>query len=186
MDLDNLTSETKDRMAKAIAHLDEELKGIRSGRATPALIEGVKVLAYGNPMSLRDVASINSPEPRLLVVQPWDAGNIDPVVKAIRESGLGFNPAVDSNVIRVPVPALTEERRLELAKLVNEKSEGSRVAVRAVRHEAMERVEKDKKANRIGEDEQKRLEHEVQKATDEAMKLLEEKVKAKQEELAQI
>jgi ribosome recycling factor len=184
--MEQLLSQTKEKMTKALSHLEEELRGIRSGRATPALLEGIKVNVYGSMMALRDVASINSPEPRLLVVQPWDPNNSDPIAKAIRESGLGFNPAVDSNTVRVPVPPLTEERRGELSKLVNEKAETGRVAVRAVRREAMESVDRDKKSARISEDEAKRAETDIQKVTDELMKTLEEKVKAKQAELAQI
>lgn len=184
--MEQLLSQTKEKMEKALVHLDEEMRGIRSGRATPALLEGIKVVAYGNPMSLRDLASINAPEPRLLVVQPWDAGNTDSIAKAIREAGLGFNPVTESNIVRVPVPALTEERRTELTKLVNEKAEISRVAIRAVRREAMESIDRDKKSAKISEDEQKRAENEIQKITDNHMKSLEDKVKSKQVELAQI
>ena len=184
--MEQLISQTKEKMAKALAHLEEELRSIRTGRATPALLEGVKVSVYGSSMALRDVASINAPEPRLLVVQPWDPNNTDAVAKAIREAGFGFNPIVESNLIRVPIPSLTEERRAELAKMVSEKAEVSRVAVRSIRREAMDSVEKEKKTASLGEDEQKKLEEQVQKITDEEMQTLEEKVKVKQTELSQI
>ncbi len=184
--MEQLISQTKEKMSKALTHLEEELRGIRTGRATPALLEGLKVSVYDSNMDLRDIASINAPEPRLLVVQPWDGNNVDSVAKAIRESGLGFNPVVESNLIRVPVPALTEERRGELTKLVNEKAESARVALRSVRREAMEEVDKAEKKSEIGEDEQRRFADQVQKITDENMKSLEDKVKAKQTELAQV
>ncbi|MDP2671143.1 MAG: ribosome recycling factor [bacterium] len=184
--MEQLLTQTKEKMNKALSHLDEELKGVRTGRATPALIEGVKVAVYGSPLNLRDVASVNAPEPRMLLVQPWDPNNTDAVAKAIREAGLGFNPIVEANLVRVPVPELTEERRNELTKLVSEKAEGARVALRAIRREAMETIDKEKKNSQISEDEQKRHQEQVQKITDEDMKTLEERVKSKQAELAQI
>jgi len=184
--MEQLLSQTKEKMQKALTHLGDALRGIRSARATPALLEGIKVGAYGSMMDLRELASLNAPEPRLLVVQPFDANNVDAIAKAIRDSGLGFNPVAESNLIRVPVPSLTEERRAELVKLVSEKAEESRVAIRSVRREAMEEINKAEKASQISEDEQKRLADQIQKATDEAMSTLEERVESKQTELSQI
>src|SRR3990172_7510237 len=109
MDLDNLINETKQKMQKAAEHLREELASVRSGRAAPSLIEQVKVEAYGSVMVLRDLASINSPEPRLLIVSPWDANNTPAIIKGIRDAGLSLNPVEEGGVIRVPVPTLTEE-----------------------------------------------------------------------------
>src|SRR3989344_2406743 len=124
-------TEAKHRMQKAIEHLLEELLSIRSGRAAPSLLESIKANAYGQMMSLKELASITAPEPRMLLVQPWDGGNTDAIAKAIREAGMVLNPIVESNTIRVAVPALNEERRDDLIKLVSEKREAARVSVRS-------------------------------------------------------
>lgn len=184
--MEQLISEAKQKMEKAIEHLKQELSTIRSSRSNPALIEQVKVDAYGSAMILRDLASINAPEPRLLVVQPWDRGNTDAIIKAIRESGSGLNPVEEGNIIRVPVPPLNEERRRELIKLVHEKTESAKVAVRSSRREAMERIEKDEKAGKISKDDRHRYQEQIQKVTDEVTKNIDEILKSKESELSQV
>ena len=184
--MEQLISETKQKMQKALVHLREELASVRTGRAAPVLIEQVKVEVYGSTMPLRDLASINAPEPRLLLVQVWDAGNVGAITKAIREAGMGLNPAEESNVIRVPVPALTEERRKEMTKLVHEKAEAARVAVRSVRREAMEHIDKEEKKGNISEDEKHRYHEQVQKVTDEISGEVDKIAKGKEAELSQI
>ncbi|MEX0616966.1 MAG: ribosome recycling factor [Candidatus Woykebacteria bacterium] len=184
--MEQLISDTKQKMQKALEHLRSELSSVRTGRANPGLVEQLKVEAYGSTMPLRDLSSINAPEPRLLIVQPWDAGNTAPIVKALRDSGLGLNPAEENNVIRVPIPALTEERRRELVKVVHEKVEDSKVAVRGVRREVMEKLEKDEKGSLISKDERHRYEGEVQKAVDEVIKEIDQTLKFKETELSQI
>lgn len=179
-------SESKQRMQKAVEHLLEELLAVRSGRANPSLLEGIKVNAYGAMMSLKELASINVPESRLLIVQPWDQGNKDSIAKAIRESGMGFNPIVEDNLIRVAVPALNEERRADLIKVVNEKGETARVAIRSVRREAIDSIQKEEKNSKISKDEAHRFSEQVQKNTDEMIAEIDKVVKAKDTELREI
>jgi len=186
MDLDHLLKETKERMQKALEHLHGELAGVRTGRANPSLLEEIKVNAYNTKMALRDLASINSPEPRLLIVQVWDGSNTAAVDKAIQDANLGFNPAVDGNLIRVPIPSLSEERRKEMVKLVSERTEEAKVAVRQIRREAIEGIEKAEKRKEISEDEKFRADHEVQKATDEVDRQIESLSKSKEAEVLQI
>jgi ribosome recycling factor len=186
MDSEKLLAETKERMNKAVAHLREELSGVRTGRANPAILEQIKVDAYGNKMDLRDLASINAPEPRLLVVQVWDQSNAAAAEKAIRESGQGLNPVSEGNLIRVSIPPLTEERRKEMTKLVHDRAEGARVAIRQIRRETMEQVEKAEKSKQMSEDDKKRLEERVQKATEEENHQIETLTKAKESEILQI
>ena len=186
MNLDKLLSETKQRMQKALEHLREELAGVRTGRANPALLEGVKVEAYGTKMDLRDLASINTPEPRLLVIQVWDAGNVPAIEKAIRESGIGLNPVTENNLIRVPIPPLSEERRREMIKLVGEKSENARVSIRQIRREVLEEIDKAEKKKKISEDDKFRFHEQVQKITDEFSNQIDTTVKAKEKELLEV
>ena len=173
-------------MQKAIEHLLEELLSIRSGRAAPSLLESVKANAYGQMMSLKELASITAPQPRMLMVQPWDAGNIDSIAKAIRDSGMGFNPIVESNMIRVAVPALNEERRNDLIKLVNEKSEAARVSIRAIRREIIETIEKEEKNGKISKDDSHRFQEQVQKITDEMVGEIDRVSSAKETELREV
>jgi len=173
-------------MQKAVEHLLEELLSVRSGRAAPSLLEGIKVSAYGNQMALRELAGINVPEPRLLVVQPWDQNNTDAIAKAIRESQMGFNPIVEGNIIRVAVPSLTEERRADLIKIVSEKGETARVSIRSVRREVMEEIDKSEKAGKISKDDAKRHSEAVQKLTDEMVGEVDKVSRNKEAELKEI
>lgn len=179
-------SDAKHRMQKAIEHLLEELMSIRSGRAAPSLLESIKANAYGSMMGLKELASITAPEPRMLVVQPWDAGNTDAIAKAIREAGMGFNPIVESNLIRVAVPALNEERRADLIKIVNEKSEAARVSVRSVRREIIESIDREEKNGRISKDDAHRFHEQVQKLTDEMVGEIDKVAKNKETDLKEV
>ena len=163
-------NELKRRMQGAIAALKTELSGLRTGRASPHILDPVHVDAYGAQMPLNQVATVSVPEPRMLTVQVWDRSNIQPVEKAIRSAGLGLNPITDGQLIRLPIPELTEERRKELAKLVGQYAEKAKIAVRNVRRDGMEHLKTDEKKHEISEDERKRLEHEVQKLTDDTIK----------------
>lgn len=160
--------ETKRRMEGAVESMHKEFSGLRTGRASTNMLEPVTVEVYGSRMPLNQVASVSAPEPRLLTVQVWDIGNAKAVEKAIRESGLNLNPQAEGALIRVPIPALTEDRRKELVKVAGQYAEQTRVAVRNVRRDAMEAIKKMKAAG-VSEDEQKRLEGEVQKMTDEVI-----------------
>jgi ribosome recycling factor len=184
--MESLINETRQKMQKAVEHLLEELLSIRSGRATPSLIESTKVNVYNSSMPLRDLASINAPEPRLLIVQPWDQNNVDPIVKALRENGMGFNPVAEGGVIRVAVPALSEERRGSLIKLVGEKSEMTRVAIRSARRDAIDEIDKNEKAGKLSKDDAKRYNESVQKVTDEFIEQIDKVVKKKEAELKEI
>ena len=154
------------RMDGATDSLKSDLVGLRTGRASIALLDPVTVEVYGAQMPLNQVATVSAPEPRLLSVQVWDKGNVNAVEKAIRSAGLGLNPISDGQMIRLPIPDLTEERRKELAKLASQYAEKARIAVRNVRRDGMDALKTDEKKHEISEDERKRLETEVQKMTD--------------------
>ena len=154
------------RMAGAVEALKGDLQGLRTGRASVSLLDPVNVEVYGSQMPLTSVATVSAPEPRMLSVQVWDKSNVGPADKAIRSAGLGLNPIVDGQTLRLPIPDLTEERRKELAKLANQYAEKARIAVRNVRRDGMDSLKTDEKKGVISEDERKRLETEVQKLTD--------------------
>ena len=165
-DLDTLKQDLSRRMDGALETLRREFSGLRAGRAHPALLEPVRVIAYGTEMPLNQVGTVGVPEPRMLTVQVWDKSNVGPVDKAIRAAGLGLNPITDGQNIRLPIPDLTEERRKELAKLASQYAEKARIAVRNVRRDGMDALKTDEKKGEISEDDRKRLEAEVQKMTD--------------------
>jgi len=160
------TDDLKRRMHGALDALRHDLTGLRTGRASTALLDPVNVEVYGATMPLNQVATVSTPEARMLSVQVWDRSNVQPVEKAIRSAGLGLNPITDGQMIRLPIPELTEERRKELAKLVGQYAEKARIAVRNVRRDGMETLKEDEKKKDISEDERKRKEDEVQKLTD--------------------
>ena len=171
------------RMAGAVEALKHDLGGLRTGRASTALLEPVTVEVYGAAMPLNQVATISAPEPRMLSVQVWDKSNLGPVDKAIRSAGLGLNPIADGQTLRLPIPDLTEERRKELAKLAGQYAEKARVAVRNVRRDGMDSLKADEKKGLFGEDERKRLETEVQKLTDGTVADIDAATQAKEKEI---
>jgi ribosome recycling factor len=171
------------RMHGALDVLKHDLAGLRTGRASTALVDPIQVEVYGAMMPINQVATISVPEPRLLSVQVWDRGNIGPVEKAIRNAGLGINPIVDGQNIRLPIPDLTEERRKELAKLAGQYAEKARVAVRNVRRDGMDDLKTDEKKHEISEDEHKRLSTEVQKLTDNVIAEIDAAAHAKEQEI---
>ena len=177
------TDDLKRRMHGAVEVLKHDLGGLRTGRASVALLDPVHVEVYGTNMPLNQVATVSTPEARMLSVQVWDRSNVQPVEKAIRNAGLGINPIVDGQIIRLPIPELTEERRKELAKLVGQYAEKARVAVRNVRRDGMDHLKTDERKHDISEDERKRLEHEVQTLTDETIKEIEEVAHNKEKEI---
>ena len=177
------TGDLKRRMHGAVEALKHELAGLRTGRASTALLDPIHVEVYGANMPLNQVATVSVPEPRLLTVQVWDRSNVQPVEKAIRAANLGLNPVTDGQLIRLPIPDMTEERRKELAKLVGHYAEKARVAVRNVRRDGMDHLKQDERKHEISEDERKRLEHEVQKLTDDTIKEIDEAAHAKEKEI---
>jgi ribosome recycling factor len=177
------TGDLNRRMHGAVDALKHELAGLRTGRASTALLDPVHVEVYGANMPLNQVATVSVPEPRLISVQVWDRSNVQPVEKAIRSAGLGLNPVTDGQLIRLPIPELTEERRKELAKLVGQYAEKAKIAVRNVRRDGMDHLKQDEKKHEISEDERKRLEHEVQKLTDDTIKEIDLLAEGKEKEI---
>jgi ribosome recycling factor len=178
--------EAEERMKKALEGTRRELTGIRTGKASPALLDTVKVEAYGQAMSLKEVAQVSAPEPRLLVVQPWDKALVKAVSRAIQQSELGLNPTDDGTVVRVPIPPLTEDRRKDLVKLVAKFTEEGRVHVRQVRHDVNKDVKHQQDAGTVSEDDAKRLTADVQKLTDRYIALLDDLLKKKTAEVMEV
>jgi ribosome recycling factor len=175
-----LEKHAKELMRKAVESTKHELSGIRSGKATPQLMDVVRVEAYGAHVPLTQVAMVSAPEPRLITVQPFDKANTQAIEKAIRESDLGLNPMTQGNLIRVPLPALTEERRKELVKIIHKLAEEGRVAVRHARGDAMSKV---KKLSGLPKDDVTRAEKEIQKYTDDHIKQIDVLIHTKEQEL---
>jgi ribosome recycling factor len=177
---------SRDRMDKAVSALKDEFAGLRTGRANSGLLDPVRVEAYGSTSPLNAVAAISVPEPRMITVNVWDRGMVVSVEKAIRAAGLGLNPIVDGQMLRIPVPPLTEERRKDLVKLAGKYAEQQKIAVRNVRRDANDDLKKAEKASDISQDEQKKMEAEVQKDTDAAIKRIDEMMKTKEVEIMQV
>ena len=182
-DLKGLFGEVKKRMDAQIDHVRRELGGVRTGRASVTILDNVHVEAYGSPMPLNQVASLSIPEPTLIVAQPFDPSLMGAVEKAIRASNLGLNPTNDGKVVRIPIPALTEERRKELSKLVHKHAEEGRNGVRQVRRDANDKLKKLLKDHTISEDDERRGLDEVQKTTDLHITMIDELQKKKDAEL---
>lgn len=174
------------RMDGAVGSLKSELAGLRTGRASAGLLDPVKVEAYGNMVPVNQVGSIATPEPRMITVQVWDKGLAKAVDKAIRDAGLGLNPQLDGQLLRIPLPELNEERRKELSKLAAKYAEAGRVAVRNVRRDGMELLKKLEKDHKIGQDEQHTKGEELQKLTDSHIKAIDEALHAKEQEIMQV
>ena len=174
--------ELRKRMDGALASLKSEFSGLRTGRASASLVEPIEVEAYGSRMPMNQVGAITVPEPRMISINVWDKALVGAVERAIRDAGIGLNPVVDGQNVRIPIPPLTEERRKELAKVAAKYAEQAKVAVRNVRREGMEAV----KSAEGGEDQQKKLSEEVQKLTDEMVKKVDEAFTAKEAEIMQI
>jgi ribosome recycling factor len=174
------------RMDGALEALRKELSGLRTGRASASLLEPIKVEAYGNAVPLNQVATISVPEPRLITVQVWDRGVAKAVDKAIRESGLGLNPQTEGQVLRVPIPDLSEDRRKELTRKAAEYAEQQRVAVRNVRRDGIEALRRLEKDGEISQDEHRKLEKDVQHLTDEHIKRIDETLAQKDKEILQV
>jgi ribosome recycling factor len=171
------------RMTGAVDSFRGDLAGLRTGRANTSLLDPIVVEVYGSNMPLNQVATVSAPEPRMLSVQVWDKSNMTPVEKAIRNAGLGINPIVDGQNIRLPIPEMTEERRKELAKLANQYAEKARIAVRNVRRDGMDALKTDENKKEIGEDDRKRSEGEVQKLTDATIADIDSAAAAKEKEI---
>ena len=176
----------KSRMEKVLSDLQHNMASIRTGRASVGLLDSIRVDYYGTPTPLNQVATLHVPEPSMITVQPWDASQIGPIEKAIRSSDLGLNPANDGKIVRVPVPALTEERRKDLVKRLHHVAEDHRVSLRNVRRDANEHFKKLLKDKTISEDDERRALDEMQKLTDGYISKLDQSVKAKEKEILEI
>ena len=185
-DLDAIKTDLTRRMDGALDALKREFSGLRTGRASPALLEPVKVEAYGSLMPLNQVATIAVPEARMITVQVWDRSMVNSTVAAIRDCGLGLNPQPDGQVIRVPLPVLTEERRIELVKAANKYAEAARIAVRGVRRDGMEQVKALQKKSEISEDEERDWADQIQKLTDSYIKRVDEGFAEKEKDIRQV
>jgi len=183
---EKLLKEMEHRMEKTLEALRHELAGIRTGKATTALLDTVRVEMYGAAMPLNQVASVSAPEARLLVIQPWDRKAIHEIEKAIMKANLGLNPSNDGAVIRVPIPPLNEERRRDIVKLVKKMGEDSKIALRNIRRDVVEGVKKMEKSGEVPEDEGKRREQSVQKTTDKFVGDIDALLKKKEEEVLEV
>ncbi|ADD67294.1 ribosome recycling factor [Denitrovibrio acetiphilus DSM 12809] len=183
---DSVMKDMKDKMDKTISHFKDELKTIRTGRASVAMFDGVTVDYYGTPTPLSGVASLNAPEPRLITIQPWDMSIIGAIEKAIQNSNMGFNPSNDGKIIRIPVPQLTEERRKEIVKLVKKMAEDNKVAIRNLRREGNDKIKKLEKDKEISEDDSKKFVADIQDVTNDFIKKVDEVTAAKEKEVMEI
>src|SRR3954468_8340231 len=176
----------KTRMEKALSDMQHDMAAIRTGRASLAILDHIRVDYYGTPTPLNQLANLHVPEPNMITIQPWDVSQIGPIEKAIRTSDLGLNPANDGKLIRLPIPALTEDRRKEIVKKMHGGAENHRVAVRNIRRDGNEAVKKLMKDKKIAEDEEKRALDEIQKLTDSYMQKIDAVVKSKEKEILEI
>jgi len=183
MPIDQVLLEAEDKMAKSEAAMLHEFEGVRTGKANPALVENIMVDAYGSSMRLRDMAGITAPETRMILIQPWDAGTVESISKAIQAANLGLNPAIDGKVIRIVLPELSHERREELVKVAKKITEDGRVAVRHVRRDALDGLKETGKEAGVSEDEVKTAEKQVQKITDDFVKKLDDHLADKEKEI---
>jgi ribosome recycling factor len=183
---EELLKDLRRRMDGAIEVLRKEFGGLRTGRASSSLLEPVHVSAYGNNVPLNQIASINVPEPRMITVQVWDRGLAKAVDKAIREAGLGLNPQTEGQTIRVPIPELNEERRRELTRVAGKYAEDARVAVRKVRQHGIETLRRLEKDSEISQDEQRKLQTDIQHLTDDHIKRIDEALAQKDKEILQV
>lgn len=186
MDPDTILLETEDGMEKAFEYMQHEFAAVRTGKASPTLVENIDVTAYGSAMKLKQLALITTPEPRLILIQPFDASTVKDIEKGLKESKIGINPAVDGKVIRLPIPELSEERRRDLSKAVKQMAEEARVRIRSNRHDGMEGVKKLQKEGKITEDNLRDFETAIQKLTDQTVKKIDESVTSKEAEIMKV
>ena len=184
--VEEIISDVEGRMKKSISNLQKEFASIRTGRANPSMFDGVKVEVYGTAMPLNQVATISCPEPKLVVIQPWDNGNLGSIEKAILKSELSLNPSNDGNLIRIQIPDLTEERRKEYVKFAKQKAEDCRVAIRNVRRDGNDMVKELEKEKEISEDESKNYQDRIQKLTDKNIEEVQKLIENKEKEILNI
>jgi len=181
-----IKNDISNRMDATISSLKTEMNGIRAGRASPSMLDTIKVDVYGSKMPIKQIGNITTPEPRLINIEIWDKGNVGLVEKAIRESDLGINPTIEGTLIRLPLPQLTEERKLEYIKLAKKIGESSKVAIRNLRRDGIEQFKKMEKNKEVGEDESKKLQSDIEEITSTHVKLIESIVSEKEVDLSKV
>ena len=181
-----ILTDTNERMTKSIDALNRELSTLRTGRATPSLLDNINVDYYGTSTPLNQLASISAPDAQAIIIQPWDKGSILDIEKSLSTSDLGFNPSNDGNQITVPIPPLTQERRLEIVRLLKKKIEDGKVSIRNVRRDSVDRLRKLEKDKSISQDDSRRGQDQIQKSTDSYTKLIDDISKAKEDEITQV
>ena len=183
---DQINNDLSKRMNASISSLKSEMNGIRAGRASPSMLDTIKVDVYGSKMPINQIGNITTPEPRLINIEVWDQGNISAVEKAIRESDLGINPSSEGTLIRLPLPQLTEERKIEYIKLAKKIGETSKVAIRNIRRDGIEQFKKMEKNKEIGEDDSKKFQADVENLTSEHIKMVDSIVLEKETDLSKV
>ena len=183
---DIIKDDITNRMDSSIQSFKSDMQGIRTGRASPSMLDSIKIDAYGQKMNINQVGNITTPDPRTINIDIWDSSNVSLVEKALRESDLGINPMIEGNLIRLPLPQLTEERRSEFLKMASKLSENTKVAVRNVRRDGIEQVKKLEKDKEIGQDDSKKYQENIDKITAEQIKSIDEILKNKEEDLKKI
>ena len=186
MDPDEILLDTEASMEKGVEYMIHEFAAVRTGKASPALVENIDVEAYGAMMKLKQLALITTPEPRLLVIQPFDGSTTKDIEKAIKESKIGINPIVDGKIIRLPIPALSEERRKDLVKSINQMAEEARVRVRSARRESLDAIKKSEKDGKVSEDNRETFEKEIQKLTDGFVKKIDDAFALKEADIMKV
>ena len=184
--IDDIMNTAKEKMQKSCAVYERDMQGLRAGRANPQLLDRIMVDYYGTPTPINQIGNISSPEPRLLVISPWEAKMIPQVEKAIQKSDLGLNPSNDGKIIRLVFPELNEERRRDLTKVASKGAEETKVAIRSIRRDAIEQIKKLKKNSEITEDDQRDAEEDMQKLTDKAVKEVDEICAKKEKEIMEV
>jgi ribosome recycling factor len=184
--ISEIFTDAEHRMHGAITNLEEEFRHIRTGRANPAILDGINIDYYGTPTPVSQLANIATPEPRLITITPWDKGQVNAISKAILNSDLSLNPSNDGQMLRLVLPALTEERRKEFAKLASKKSEDGRIAIRNIRRDAIDHIKKLEKDHAISEDESKRAQEKIQKVTDDNVKKVDAVLERKVAEIMEV
>ena len=183
---DELEKDLRKRMDSSSQSAKSEISGIRAGRASPGMLDSIKVETYGQKMSINQIGNITTPDPRTINVEVWDATNVSLVDKALRESKLGINPIIEGNLIRLPLPQLTEERRDEFLKLIGKIVESAKIAIRNIRRDGIEKVKASEKEKQIGQDESKKYQNDIDEMTSEFIKTIEDAHKNKEEDLKKI
>jgi ribosome recycling factor len=186
MALDDILLDAEEKMLKSEQHVEHEFSGVRTGKASPALVENIQAEVYGSMMRIKELANISVPESRMLLIQPWDQGSVGPIEKAIQKANLGLNPAVQGKFIRLVLPDLSTEQRLKFVKAVKQMAENGKVAIRQIRRDALEALKKEGKSGGISEDEVETAEGEVQKLTDQYIKQLDTHLAAKEAEIMKV